>query len=139
MKQAQFTLDVETTPAGFTNITPAVVRCVRNSGIQTGLLTVFLRHTSAGLTIQENADPDVMLDLKDFFDRAVPQDNRLYRHTYEGKDDMPAHIRTSLTDVSLNIPVVKGLPAFGRWQALYVCEHRAEAHIRNIVLHLIGE
>lgn len=94
MKQAQFTLDVESTPAGFTDITPAINRCVKNSGIQTGLLTVFVKHTSAGLTIQENADPDVLADLKNFFDRAVPQDNSLYTHTYEGKDDMPAHIRT---------------------------------------------
>lgn len=139
MIQKQTVFSVQTKPESFVNITNAVCDFVRQSGIKTGLLTVFMTHTSASLTVQENADPDVMLDLKDFFDRAVPQDNRLYRHTYEGKDDMPAHIRTSLTDVSVNIPVVKGLPAFGRWQALYVCEHRAEAHIRNIVLHLIGE
>lgn len=139
MKQAQFTLDVESTPAGFTDITPAINRCVQNSGIKTGLLTVFVKHTSAGLTIQENADPDVLADLKRYFDRAVPQDNSLYTHTYEGKDDMPAHIRTTLTNVSVSIPVTNGRPALGTWQAVYLCEHRNQAHIRHIVLHLIGE
>ena len=139
MKQAQFTLDVESAPAGFTDITPAINRCVKNSGIQTGLLTVFVKHTSAGLTIQENADPDVLTDLKNFFDRAVPQDNYLYTHTYEGKDDMPAHIRTVLTNVSVSIPVTNGRAALGTWQAVYLCEHRNQPHIRHIVLHLIGE
>lgn len=139
MKQAQFTLDVESTPAGFMDITPAINRCVKNSGIQTGLLTVFVKHTSAGLTIQENADPDVLTDLKNFFDRAVPQDNSLYTHTYEGKDDMPAHIRTVLTNVSVSIPVTNGRAALGTWQAVYLCEHRNQPHIRHVVLHLIGE
>ena len=139
MKQAQFTLDVESTPACFTDITPAINRCVKNSGIQTGLLTVFVKHTSAGLTIQENADPDVLTDLKNFFDRAVPQDNSLYTHTYEGKDDMPAHIRTVLTNVSVSIPVTNGRAALGTWQAVYLCEHRNQPHIRHVVLHLIGE
>lgn len=139
MKQAQFTLDVQTTPSGFTNITPAINRCVQNSGIQTGLLTVFVRHTSAGLTIQENADPDVLTDLKNFFDRVAPRDNSLYTHTFEGADDMPAHIRTVLTDVSVNIPVANGKPALGVWQAVYLCEHRDQPHIRHVVLHLIGE
>lgn len=139
MKQAQFTLDVESTPSGFTNITPAINRCLQNSGIQTGLLTVFVRHTSAGLTIQENADPDVLTDLKNFFDRTVPQDNALYTHTLEGKDDMPAHIRTVLTNVSVTIPVTNGKVALGTWQAVYLCEHRNRTHIRHIVLHLIGE
>ncbi len=139
MKQAQFTLDVQTAPSGFTNITPAIGRCVQNSGIQTGLLTVFVRHTSAGLTIQENADPDVLTDLKNFFDRVAPRDNSLYTHTFEGADDMPAHIRTVLTDVSVNIPVANGKPVLGVWQAVYLCEHRDQPHIRHVVLHLIGE
>ena len=139
MRQAQFTLDVQSSPQGFTNITPAIERCVRNSGIRTGLLTVFIKHTSASLIIQENADPDVLSDLRRFFDRTVPQDNSLYTHTYEGKDDMPAHIRTALTNVSLTIPVTDGKPALGTWQAVYLCEHRDSPHIRHIVLHLIGE
>ncbi len=139
MKQAQFTLDVESSPAGFTDITPAIHRCVKNSGIQTGLLNIFLKHTSAGLIIQENADPDVLKDLKSFFDRTVPQNNALYTHTYEGKDDMPAHIRSVLTNVSLSIPVTNARPALGTWQAVYLYEHRNQAHIRHIVLHLIGE
>ena len=139
MRQAQFTLDVQSEPAGFTDITPAIGRCVHNSGIQTGLLTVFIKHTSASLIIQENADPDVLSDLRRFFDRSVPQDNSLYVHTYEGRDDMPAHIRTALTNVSLSIPVTDGKPALGTWQAVYLCEHRDRSHIRHIVLHLIGE
>ena len=139
MKQAQFSLDVESKPAGFTNITPAINRCVKNSGIRTGLLTVFVKHTSAGLIIQENADPDVLNDLKNFFDHTVPQNNALYSHTYEGKDDMPAHIRSVLTNVSVSIPVANGQVALGTWQAVYLCEHRNQAHIRHIVLHLIGE
>ncbi len=139
MRQTQFTLDVQSSPAGFTNITPAIERVVHNSGIQTGLLTVFIKHTSASLIIQENADPDVLSDLRRFFDRSVPQDNSLYTHTYEGKDDMPAHIRTALTNVCLNIPVTDGKTALGTWQAVYLCEHRDQPHIRHIVLHLIGE
>ena len=139
MRQAQFTLDVQSEPSGFTNITPTIERCVHNSGIRTGLLTVFIKHTSASLIIQENADPDVLADLRRFFNRAVPQDNSLYVHTYEGKDDMPAHIRTALTNVSLNIPVTNGKTALGTWQAVYLCEHRDHPHIRHIVLHLIGE
>ena len=139
MRQAQFTLDVQSSPQGFTNITAAIDRCVRNSGIQTGLLTVFIKHTSASLIVQENADPDVLSDLHRFFDRAVPQDDSLYAHTYEGKDDMPAHIRTALTNVSLNIPVTDGKTALGTWQAVYLCEHRDQPHIRHIILHIIGE
>lgn len=139
MRQAQFTLDVQSSPAGFTNITPAIDRCVHNSGIQTGMLTVFIKHTSASLIIQENADPDVLSDIHRFFDRTVPQDNSLYTHSYEGKDDMPAHIRTALTNVCLNIPVTNGKTALGTWQAVYLCEHRNQPHIRHIVLHLIGE
>lgn len=139
MKQAQTTLPVQTKPGGFTDITAAICRFTGESGIKTGLLTVFIRHTSASLTIQENADPDVLGDLRTFFERTVPQDNSLYIHTYEGKDDMPAHIRTSLTDVSLSIPVAERLPVLGRWQAVYLCEHRNQAHIRQVVLHLIGE
>lgn len=139
MKQYQTTLAVQTEGGRFTDITAALNETVSRSGIQTGLITLFIRHTSAGLTIQENADPDVLYDLKNFFDRIAPQDNDLYAHTYEGTDDMPAHIRTVLTDVSLNIPVADGRTVLGRWQAVYICEHRNHADIRNVVCHIIGE
>lgn len=139
MIQKQTIFHVQTEPESFINITKQVNEFVKNSGIRTGLLTIYMTHTSASLTIQENADPNVLKDLKDYFNRTVPQDNRLYRHIYEGKDDMPAHIRTVLTETSLNIPVTKNQPVFGTWQALYVCEHRAEPHIRKIVLHIIGD
>jgi secondary thiamine-phosphate synthase enzyme len=103
------------------------------------LLTVFLQHTSASLTVQENADPDVVLDLADFFQKLVPDNPRLYRHTIEGPDDMPAHIRAALTMTQLSIPLVNGELALGAWQGIYVFEHRAMAHRRRLVLHLIGE
>jgi secondary thiamine-phosphate synthase enzyme len=112
---------------------------IRTDPIRTGLLTVFVQHTSASLTIQENADPDVVHDLNAFFNRLVPEDNRLYRHTCEGPDDMPAHIRAALTLTQLSIPVEQGRMALGTWQGVYVFEHRAMPHRRNVVLHLIGE
>lgn len=139
MIQKQTVFHVQTEPESFIDITKQVSDFVKQSGIRTGLLTVYMTHTSASLTIQENADPDVLKDLKDFFNRAVPQDNKLYRHIYEGKDDMPAHIRTVLTETSLNIPIIRNQLAFGTWQALYVCEHRSEAHIRKVILHIIGD
>lgn len=109
---------------------------VRARGIGEGLLTLFIQHTSASLTIQENADPDVLTDLNDFFRRIVKEDPMLYRHTMEGPDDMPAHIRSALTQVSLSIPVLDGRLALGTWQGLYVFEHRARPHDRRVVLHL---
>lgn len=139
MKQYQTTLAVQTGGGRFTDISPALRRTVSQSGIQTGLMTLFIRHTSAALTIQENADPDVLADLNDFFDRISPRNAGLYRHSYEGKDDMPAHIRSVLTGVSLNIPIAGAQPFLGTWQAVYVCEFRDAPHIRNVVCHIIGE
>lgn len=139
MKQYQTVFAVQTEGGHFTNITNAVQNAVRQSGITTGLMTLFIKHTSAALTVQENADPDVLYDLKNFFDRTVPQDNSLYVHTYEGKDDMSAHIRSTLTGVSLNIPVSNGKATLGTWQAVYVCEFRNHPNIRNVVCHIIGE
>ncbi|MFT6556289.1 MAG: secondary thiamine-phosphate synthase enzyme [Sneathiella sp.] len=104
-----------------------------------GVLTVFIQHTSASLTIQENADPDVLLDLGSYFDQLAPDNPSLYRHTAEGPDDMPAHIRSSLTDVSLAIPVRDGRLRLGTWQGVYIFEHRTRAHVRNLALHLIGD
>ena len=139
MRQYQTVLSVETTPSEFFDITHAVNRSIWESGIRKGILTLFIQHTSASLTIQENADPAVLKDLNAFFERSVPKDNSLYTHTFEGKDDMPAHIRSVLTNVSLSIPVYEGRMALGSWQAVYICEHREEKHIRNVILHLIGE
>ena len=137
MEQATQSLIVATAGRGFTDITDRVVAFVRDRGISTGLLTVFCRHTSASLLIQENADPDVLRDLETFFRRLVPEGDH-YRHDDEGPDDMPGHIRSVLTQSSLSIPVVNGRPALGTWQAIYLYEHRAMSHRREIVLHLIG-
>jgi secondary thiamine-phosphate synthase enzyme len=103
------------------------------------LLTIFIQHTSCSLVMQENADPDVTLDLRDFFERLVPEHGSHYRHTLEGPDDMTSHIRSALTQSSLSIPVIDGAMALGTWQGLYVFEHRARAHQRSVVLQLLGE
>ena len=138
MKQATHTLRVRTPGPGLIEITREVEAWLRTQAIATGLLTLFIQHTSASLTIQENADPDVIADLNDHFARLAPQDNRLYRHTMEGPDDMPAHIRTVLSGVHLSIPVLNGAAALGTWQGIYVFEHRARPHTRSVVLHAIG-
>ncbi len=139
MKQAQTTLEVRTRGQGLAEITAEVDRWLAGTGIRQGLLTAFVRHTSASLTIQENADPDVQTDLQSFFKRLVREDPSLYVHTVEGPDDMPAHIRSALTDVSLSIPVNDGRMMLGTWQGLFVFEHRARPHSRQVVLHLLGE
>lgn len=139
MKQAVTELSVQTRGKGLYDVTRTIEEWARNQGIRTGLLTIFIRHTSASLAIQENADPDVLSDLNDFLGKLVPDDDRLYRHTTEGPDDMPAHIRTMLTQTQLSIPIVSGRPALGTWQGVYVFEHRAEGHHRHIVLHIVGD
>ena len=139
MKQFTHALGVLTRGKGLYDFTREVTRWLQGLSVSTGLLTIFIQHTSASLTIQENADPDVVLDLNDFFSRLVPEDNRLYRHAAEGSDDMPAHIRAALTEVQLSIPVIGGKMALGTWQGLYVFEHRAMPMRRNVALHLIGE
>lgn len=111
---------------------------VARSGIGDGLLTLFIRHTSASLLVQENADPSVLRDLRDFFERIAPEDFP-YAHDTEGSDDMPAHIRAALTQVSLSIPVSGGRMALGIWQGIYVFEHRSAPHRRQVVAHLIGD
>lgn len=139
MKQALHELAVRTHGKGLYECTAEAAGWVRSTGIREGLLTVFCRHTSASLVIQENADPDVRTDLEAAFERLAPEDNRLYVHTIEGPDDMPAHIRGALTGVQLSVPVAGGRPALGTWQGIYVFEHRAAPHTRTLVLHLIGE
>ena len=139
MRQVKGSLMVETTGQGLYEITARVQAWVAAENIRHGLLTLYLHHTSASLLIQENADPDVLRDLNDFFRRLVPEDLRHYRHTQEGPDDMPAHIRAALTTTHLSIPVAAARPDLGRWQGIYLFEHRTRPHERRITLHLIGE
>lgn len=139
MAHAQTQLEITTRGQGLYEFTRDAVSFCAESGLKSGLLTAFCRHTSASLTIQENADPDVIHDLNVFFKRLVSEDPSLYRHTAEGPDDMPAHIRSALTDVSLSIPVIEGRPVLGTWQGIYLFEHRARPHRRNVVLHLAGD
>jgi secondary thiamine-phosphate synthase enzyme len=136
-QQVNGRLLVETQGQGFTEITEAVARWVFGTGILHGLLTVFCRHTSASLLIQENADPDVRQDLLTAFDRLAPREAG-YIHATEGPDDMPAHIRTVLSGTSLSIPVMEGQMVLGTWQGLYLVEHRDRPHRRDLVFHLIG-
>jgi secondary thiamine-phosphate synthase enzyme len=139
MRQTSHCLTVPTRGKGLYEITDQLSVWAGATGIRMGLLTAFVRHTSASLTIQENADPDVLHDLNAFFDRLVAEDNRLYRHTVEGADDMPAHIRAALTQTHISIPVEADRLALGTWQGVYLFEHRAAPHHRTIALHLIGE
>ena len=132
-------LQVETRGKGLYEITDSLERWLAGQQAADGLLTVFVQHTSASLTIQENADPDVVYDLNQFFGRIAPEDNRLYRHTVEGPDDMPAHIRTALTLTQVSIPIERGRMALGTWQGVYVFEHRARPHRRTVVLHLLAD
>lgn len=139
MQQATHRFSTRTRGAGLYDVTNELRAWVGRQQIRAGLLTVFIRHTSASLVIQENADPDVLHDLDAFFRRVVPEDDRLYRHTAEGSDDMPAHIRAALTATQLAIPIVDGVLALGTWQGVYVFEHRAAGYSRELVLHLVGE
>jgi secondary thiamine-phosphate synthase enzyme len=139
MMQATQILMVETRGPGLYAFTDPVCRWVAHSGVKTGLLTLLIQHTSASLVIQENADPDVQGDLQRFFERLVPEGDPLYRHTLEGPDDMPAHVRSALTQSQLSIPVIDGRPALGTWQGLYVFEHRRAPQTRKVAMHLLGE
>lgn len=139
MRMAQHTLEVATAGQGLHEITQAVARWISGQGMRHGLLTLFLRHTSASLLIQENAAPEVRSDLEDFFRALAPEDVRRYRHAEEGPDDMPAHIRGALLPTQLSIPVEGGRLALGTWQGIFVFEHRRAAHRRAVVLTLIGE
>ncbi len=138
MKQHSDTFTVRTRGPGLIDITDRAEQFVTAAGIAQGLLTLFIRHTSASLLVQENADPDVLTDLENFMRRTVSRDTALYRHTTEGPDDMPAHIRSALTQTSLSIPVQGGAMVLGTWQAIYVFEHRDRGHEREIAAHIIG-
>lgn len=138
MAQYQKLISVRTTGKSLQKVTSQIQAIVAESKIQTGLCHLFLRHTSASLTIQENADPDVLRDLENFFSDLVPESRR-YIHSTEGPDDMPAHIRTVLTKTSEQIPIVNGRLALGTWQGVYIWEHRQMGHQRELVVHLMGE
>ncbi len=139
----QTVFSIRTTSPGLQEFTEDVARFVRDSGLQEGLLTLFVPHTSCSLLVQENADPDVRRDLQEFFRRLVPSSDDpsmgWLTHTAEGPDDMPAHIKAALTAVSLSIPVMDGRPALGTWQGIYLFEHRAGSHSRRVVGHLARE
>lgn len=139
MRQLQSEIAISTQGQGFTEITSEARRFVKASGMLTGQLTLFVQHTSASLLIQENADPDVRRDLSEFFRRLVPEGTSWMIHRSEGPDDMPAHIRSALTQVSLTIPVTQGELRLGTWQGIYLFEHRDAPHRRRVLLHLIGE
>jgi secondary thiamine-phosphate synthase enzyme len=139
VSQAIHQIHIETHGKGLYDFTREIGKWLDTQKAGTGLLTVFCQHTSASLVIQENADPDVVADLRDFMDRLVPEDTRLYRHTAEGPDDMTSHIRTALTQTSLSIPVKDGRMTLGTWQGVYLFEHRELKHRRSVVLHLLAE
>jgi secondary thiamine-phosphate synthase enzyme len=139
MRQFVDILSISTRGRGLVEITRDVLNWLKPHAVQAGLLTLFCRHTSAGLLIQENAARDVRGDLEAFFDRLAPEDASRYQHADEGADDMPAHIRTALTGVQLTVPILQGQLALGTWQGIYLFEHRRAPHRRQIALHLIGE
>ncbi|MBM3340605.1 MAG: YjbQ family protein [Betaproteobacteria bacterium] len=138
-RQLTHILRLSTRGRGLTEMTREIVAWVGHAAMKTGLLTVFIRHTSASLLIQENADPAVPRDLERFFARLVRDGDPLFEHASEGADDMPAHVRAALTQTQVSIPLVDGALALGTWQGIYLYEHRTRAHTREVVLHLAGE
>lgn len=139
LKQYQKALCIQTQGKSLHKITSKIESYVSESGIKTGLCVIFVRHTSASLIIQENADPDVLIDLERFMARLVPEDGKSYIHSAEGADDMPAHIRSVLTHTSEQIPIANGRLVLGIWQGIYLWEHRQRSHNREIVVHIYGE
>ena len=139
MKHHQIALKIKTTGKSLHKITNQVEQAVAKSSIVTGLCTIFVRHTSASLIIQENADPDVLRDLENFFAQLVPEDSMRYIHSAEGPDDMPAHIRSALTHTSEHIPISGGRLVLGTWQGIYLWEHRQRSHYRELIVHISGE
>ena len=139
MRQALEHLRIDVRGRGLVEFTDRVRDCVARHSIETGLLTLFCRHTSASLLIQENADPSVRRDLERYFATLAPEDTERYEHDTEGPDDMPAHLRTALTQVQLSIPIERGALVLGTWQGIYLFEHRHHPHTREVVLHVIGE
>ena len=139
LRQTQHDFVISTRGRGFYEFTDAVTEWVRETELENGLLTLHLQHTSASLLIQENADPDVRRDLETFFSRLVPDGDPMFVHTMEGDDDMAAHVRTALTTVQLSLPVSDGRPRLGRWQGIFLWEHRYQGHRRRVAGHLVGQ
>lgn len=132
-------MEVATRGKGTYEITAQIAALIARSGIREGQVTVMVRHTSASLVIMENADPEARRDLEEFFERLVPENTPWFTHTYEGPDDMPSHIRMALTRTSEVIPIMQGRMTFGTWQGLFLFEHRRAAHVRQIVVSILGE
>jgi len=139
MKIINSKLSINTNSKCLNNITLEVVKSVNNSGIKNGNCTLFIKHTSASLVIQENADPAVLRDIESFFKRLVSEDENLYEHNSEGLDDMPAHIRSILTNTSLSIPIINSKLELGIWQGIYLYEHRSQSYSRKVIVNIIGE
>ena len=139
MRQASGTIEIETSRQGLLDVTDQLRRWIAGQGMSDGLLTIFCRHTSASLLIQENAAPAARADLEAYFARIAPEDPQAYAHDDEGPDDMPAHLRAALTQVQLSIPLIGGRLALGTWQGVYLFEHRRRPHRRTLALHLIGD
>jgi secondary thiamine-phosphate synthase enzyme len=139
VRQASGTLTIDTHGQGLVEFTDAVLAWVNGTAMSEGLLTLFCRHTSASLLIQENAAREVQADIQDYFAKIAPEDPARYAHDDEGPDDMPAHLRTALTGVQLSIPLRDGRPVLGTWQGIYLFEHRRRPHRREVAAHLIGE
>jgi secondary thiamine-phosphate synthase enzyme len=139
MRQLTHQISIQAKGRRIYDITPQVLDWANQSGLQTGMLTLYIQHTSASLMINENYDPEVLVDMERFFERLVPDGDPLFIHTAEGPDDMPAHVRTALTQTSLSIPLLDGKVALGTWQGIFLYEHRLASHTRKVLLHLIGE
>lgn len=139
MRQLTHQFSIRTNGRRLYDITPEVTSWAAKSGLSTGMLTLYIQHTSASLLINENYDSDVLVDMEAFFDRLVPDGDPLFIHTVEGPDDMPAHVRTALTQTHLSIPLLNGKAALGQWQGVFLYEHRLMANTRKVLLHLIGE
>ena len=139
MKQEFYNLQINTNGQRFYEFTHHTIQWIDKNDFKNGMLNVSIQHTSASLIVQENADPDVQIDLINYFDKLVPMDNKLYLHTAEGKDDMPAHIKSSLTNNQINLSIKNGEILLGTWQGLYLFEHRLKSQKRLIIHHFIGE
>ena len=139
MKQVHHQINLNTHGRRLYDITPQVKQWANMSGIQTGMLNLYIQHTSASILINENYDPDVLVDMESFFARLVPDGDPLFIHTAEGVDDMPAHVRSALTQTSISIPLLSGKVALGTWQGIFLYEHRLASHTRQVLLHLIGQ
>ncbi|NBX00162.1 MAG: YjbQ family protein [Methylophilaceae bacterium] len=139
MQQASHKISIKTNGRRLYDMTPQVLAWAKNSGLKTGLLTLYVQHTSASILINENYDSDVLVDMESFFARLVPDGDQLFIHTAEGPDDMPAHIRSALTQTSISIPFIDGKVALGTWQGIFLYEHRLASHTRHVLLHLMAE